>query len=426
MTVKYTLDNGLTVLIKEMHHAPLISFWMWYRVGSGDERAGRTGISHWVEHMLFKGTPQFPKGEIDRQISRCGGSSNGMTWLDFTTYLETLPSHELDLALRIEADRMSNALFDLDEVEAERTVIISERQGAENEPTFQLDEEVKAATFRVHAYHHDTLGDMCDLQTMTRQDLWDHYKTYYTPNNAVAVLVGDVDTPHVLDRLRELFEPIPAGPTLPMVRRPEPLQRGERRVVVQGPGNTAYLQACFHVPSAQDADFFPLLVMDAALSGPTTMAFSGGGGTNRSSRLYKALLETELAASVGGSLAVSRDPYVYNVSATVRVGRTLQEVEDRLWDTLAQVGGQSISEIELSKAIKQAKAQFAYAAEQVTNQAFWLGWAEVVSDYTWFESFIERLTAVTIQDVQRVAQKYLVPSNRTVGWYVPERLDDAD
>jgi zinc protease len=419
MVQRFVLDNGLTILIKEMHHAPVASFWVWYRVGSGDERPGGTGISHWVEHMMFKGTPTFPKGELDRQIARRGGALNGMTWLDFTTYLETLPSHEIDLGFRIEADRMVNTLFEPDEVEAERTVIISERQGSENHPRFLLDEEVKSVAFRIHPYRYDTIGDMCDLQTITRDDLWQHYQTYYTPNNAIAVLVGDIDTGQALEQLQELFGPIPRGPERPTVRRPEPEQHGERRVTREGEGNVAYLQINYHVPGADADDFFPLRVMDAALTGPARMSFSGGGGTNRSSRLYKALIETELATSVGGSLVTTRDPYVYDLSATVRTGCTLRQVEDALLGEMERIAEEPITEAEFSKAIKQSKAQFAYAAERVTNQAYWLGWMETISSHTWFEAYLERLMAVTIDDVQRVAQAYLKPSNRTVGWYVP-------
>jgi zinc protease len=342
-----------------------------------------------------------------------------MTWLDFTTYLETLPSHQIDLAFRIEADRMINALFNPDEVEAERTVIISERQGSENDPRFLLDEEVKSTAFRIHPYQHDTIGDLCDLQTITRDDLWQHYKTYYTPNNSVAVLVGDVDTQHAFDRLQELFGPIARGPERPIVRRPEPEQRGERRVTREGEGNVAYLQTNYHVPGADADDFFPLRVMDAALTGPARMSFSGGGGTNRSSRLYKALIETELATSISGSLVTTRDPYLYDLSATVRTGRTLRQVEDALLTEILKIAEEPITKAELDKAIKQSKAQFAYAAERVTNQAYWLGWMETIATHTWFETYIDRLLAVTIDDVQRVAQTYLKSSNRTVGWYVP-------
>ena len=179
------------------------------------------------------------------------------------------------------------------------------------------------------------------------------------------------------------------------------------------------VQLSHHVPEAQAGDYMPLVVMDAALTGPMRMSFSGGGGTNRSSRLYQALIETELATAVGGSLVATRDPYTYDLAATVHTGRSLQEVEDAVCAQLEQLAAGSITEQELNKAVKQSKAQFAYAAEHVTNQAYWLGWTETVAGYLWFEEYIDRLLDVTADDVQRVAQTYLKPSNRTTGWYVP-------
>jgi zinc protease len=176
-TQKHTLSNGLTALLQESRRAPVTTFWVWYRVGSRNEVPGITGIAHWAEHMLFKGSQAFPKGEIDKQIARNGGMMNGLTWLDFTTFFETLPADRIHLGLRIESDRMANALFDPEEVALERTVIISERQGSENQPMFLLNEEVNAAAFRVHPYHHETIGDMCDLETISHADLWRHYQT---------------------------------------------------------------------------------------------------------------------------------------------------------------------------------------------------------------------------------------------------------
>src|SRR5512146_2633741 len=179
------LPNGLTLHLKEIHTAPLASDWVWYRVGSRDEAAGVTGVSHWVEHMQFKGTPLFPPTVLDKAISREGGMWNAFTYLDWTTYFETLPADKIDLALRLEADRMVNSLFDLEEVESERTVIISERQGNENEPMFKLGEELQSISFRVHPYHHEVIGDMVDLLNMSREDLFGHFRKYYVPNNAV-------------------------------------------------------------------------------------------------------------------------------------------------------------------------------------------------------------------------------------------------
>ena len=243
---KTVLDNGLTVVLREMHHAPVASFWVWYRVGSRNEHAGITGISHWVEHMLFKGTPQYPQGEFDKAIAREGGMFNGMTWIDFTTYFETLPADRVDLALRVEADRMSNAVFDPEETELERTVIISERQGNENSPGFLLGEALQASAFQAHSYHHSVIGWQCDLESMTREQLYQHYRTYYTPNNAIIAVAGDFDANQMLARVQELFGSIPAGPALPPFTAKEPTQRGERRVIVEAPAPRSILR----LPSA--------------------------------------------------------------------------------------------------------------------------------------------------------------------------------
>ena len=198
LLTKLTLSNGLLVLLKEIHTSPIISQWIWYRLGSRDEVPGLTGASHWVEHMMFKGTPQFPLGALDRAISREGGYLNAFTFLDWTAFFETLPADKIDLALRLEADRMFNSSFDPNEVSSERTVVISERQGSENEPLFRLSEEVQSAAFRVHPYHHEIIGDLTDLYSMQREDIYKLYRTYYIPNNAVLSIAGDFETEGML------------------------------------------------------------------------------------------------------------------------------------------------------------------------------------------------------------------------------------
>ena len=418
--IETQLSNGLNVLIKESRAAPVASFWVWYRVGSRNEHMGLTGVSHWVEHMLFKGTPTFPKGVAEKAIAREGGAFNGMTWYDFTTFFATLPAGRIELALRIEADRMVNALFDPDEVAAERTVIISERQGAENNPEFLLSEEVMAAAFRVHPYGIATIGHMCDLETMTRDQLHAHYCTHYAPQNALAVAVGDFDADEMLHLIEQHFGAVPNGPAIPPMNAVEPPQRGERRVTVEGDGDVAYLQIVLRAPTVRESDFFALAVLNAALAGASGMTFLGGSLTNKSSRLYKALVAQELATDISGSLVPTVDPFVYNFSAVVRAGHTPAEVEEALEAELARLTTAPVTSEELVKAIKQAKAQFAYSSESVTGQAMWMGFSEIFADHTWAENYIANLSAVTVEDVQRVAQRYLKPSNRTVGWYVPK------
>lgn len=417
--LKTRLRNGLEIRLKEIHTAPLISSWLWYRVGSRNERAGVTGISHWTEHMQFKGTPTFPAGVLDRAISRDGGLWNAFTWIDWTTYFETMPGDKADLGLRLEADRMVHSTFDEKEVESERTVIISERQGHENEPTFRLSEEVQAAAFRVHSYHHEVVGDMADLQTIRRDELVHHYRCYYAPNNAVLAVAGDFKAGPMLRRIRELYGDIPSQPPPDHAVRPEPLQQGERRVEVTGPGETAYLEVAFHAPAATDPDFFPMTVVDSVLAGASSLNLFGGGISNKTSRLYKALVEGELAASVTGELSATIDPFLYTIRATARPGKTPEQVLEALDGEIARIQASPIRADELAKAVKQARALFAYGSESITNQAFWMGYSEMFADYSWFENYLERIAAVTSEEVLLAAQKHLRFTNRVVGVYHP-------
>lgn len=418
--VQTTLSNGLKVLLKEIHTAPLVSSWLWYRVGSRDEVNGFTGISHWVEHMQFKGTPQFPANILDKAISREGGMWNAMTYLDWTTYFETMPADKIDLALRLEADRMVNSVFDEEEVGSERTVVISEREGNENEPQFLLGEAVQAAAFRVHPYHHEVIGDMADLHSMTRDDLYGHYKTFYVPNNAVMAVAGDFDSGQMLERITELFAPIPAGPDPARLARPEPEQKGELRLSVEGPGETTYLQVCYRFPKASHPDFFPLAVLDSLLAGPSNLNMFGGGISNKTSRLYRALVDKEFAVGLSGGAQATVDPFLYNISLTVHPQRTPEEALSALEDEIKRIQDEPVGEDEIARAIKQARAIFAYGSENITNQAFWLGYAEMFADYHWFLTYLDTMAAVTPADVQRVAQQYLLPRSRVVGTYIPD------
>ncbi len=416
---KLKLANGLTVLLKEIHTAPLVSLWLWYRVGSRNETPGVTGISHWTEHMQFKGTERYPAEVLDKAVAREGGYRNAMTFLDWTTYFETLPADKIDLALDLEADRMYNSLFEAEEVESERTVIISERQGNENEPMFLLSEEVQAATFRVHSYHHEVIGDMIDLQTMKRDDLYNHYRTYYVPSNAVLTLAGDFDTEEMLTRIRELYEPLADGSQPEIKMRPEPAQTGERLINVEGPGETTYVQAVYHAPAASDPDFFPYLVTDSLLTGPSSLNVFGGGISNKTSRLYKVLVDGELAVSLSGGLTATIDPFLHTIVATVHPESTAEKLILALDDELERLQEAPPPQEDVDRAVKQARALFAYGSESITNQAFWMGYAEIFDTYDWFLNYLDRLAEVTPQEVQRIAQTYMRPGNRVLGIYRP-------
>ncbi len=415
-----TLSNGLQVLLKEIHTAPLISHWVWYRVGSKDESTGKTGVSHWTEHMQFKGTPQFASSVLDKAIAREGGTWNAFTFLDWTTYYETMPAAKIDLALRLESDRMVNSKFDPAEVESERTVIIAEREGNENEPLFLLGEAIQGAAFRVHPYHHEVIGDSADLLTISRDDLYQHYKTYYVPNNAVLAMAGDFETEGMLKRIEELFAPLPAGPTPPRLARPEPDQPGEIRLSVEGPGETVYLQASYRAPAASHPDFYPMAVLDSLLAGPSNLNMFGGGGiSNKTSRLYRAIIDRELAVSVHGGSAATIDPFLYTFTLTAHPDKPIEKALAALDTEIERIQNEPPAAADVARAIKQARAMFAYGAENITNQAFWLGYAEMFASYEWFTSYLEKLAQVTPADVQRVAQTWLRAKSRVVGTYLP-------
>lgn len=418
--IKLTLPNGLLVLLKEIHTAPIVSNWIWYRVGSRDERPGNTGVSHWIEHMLFKGTPQFSVNILEKTISRDGGFWNAMTYIDWTTCFETMPTDKIDLALQLEADRMVNCLFDATDVEAERTVIISERQGYENEPTFRLGEEIQAVAFRIHPYHHEVVGDLADLQSMQRDDLYQHYRRYYTPNNAVLSIAGDFNSQQILERVRELYEPIKPGPQPPRLSRPEPPQNGERRVTLEGHGDTTYLQIAYHIPDSNHPDFLAVTVLDSLLTGPSNLNIFGGGITNKTSRLYLALVERELAVSVQGGVHATIDPYLEAITCVVHPQHTVEEVLTTIDAEIHRLQNDPPPLLEVARAVKQARALFAYGSESITNQAFWLGFSEMFADINWFLNCLQNLSLVTPQDVQRAARTYLIPQNRIIGVYIPK------
>lgn len=421
--IQYRLENGLQVILKEIHTAPLISHWIWYRVGSRDERAGMTGASHWVEHMQFKGTPKFPSGALDKAISRIGGFWNAFTHLDWTTYFETLPAAEIGLALELEADRMTNSLFEITEFESERTVIISERQGHENEPLFRLGEAVQAAAFRVHAYHHEVIGDLDDLETMTREQLYPHYQGYYIPNNAVLAIAGDFDSQHMIDQVQKFYAAIPPGEKPPTLVLNEPPQSEEQRVIVEGPGETSYIEVAYRVPGATHPDFHALMVLDSLLSGPRGLNMFGSGLSNKTSRLYMSLVDRDLAVGVYGGLQATIDPFLFQTTVIVHPQSNPEAVIRILDAEIERLQETPPNEDELGRAVKQARALFAYGSESITNQGFWLGFAEMFDRYAWFESYLENLASVTPQDVQRVAHFYMHPANRVLGIYYPTGND---
>jgi zinc protease len=288
---------------------------------------------------------------------------------------------------------------------------------------FKLSEALQAEAIRVHPYHHEVIGNMTDLQSMQRDDLYGHYRRYYVPNNAVLAIAGDFETQSMLDRVRELFEPIPAGSEPEQPISTEPPTSGERSVSVDGPGETKYIQVAHRAPAASNPDFFPLMVLDSLLTGPSNLNMFGGGISNKTSHLYRVLVDTELAIGVQGGLHATIDPFLHTITAIVHPEREAEEVIQALNDEVQRLQDNPPLESDLSRAVKQARALFAYGSESITSQAFWLGNSEMFANYDWFTNYLKNLAVVTPDDVQRVAQTYFLPQNRTVGVYIPDGLE---
>jgi zinc protease len=410
------------VVVQEVHTAPLASVWCWYRVGSSDETPGRTGASHWVEHMNFKGTTHIPTEEMKGIVERFGGMWNGYTWIDQTTYLETATRDALDRMLFIEAERMARCLYHPDDCESERSVIISELQGGENDPDQLLDQELTATAFKAHTYRHPTIGWLGDLQTMTRDDLYGYYRRYYVPNNATLVIVGDVDADEALRRVDHHFRAIPPGGEPVRIRTAEPEQTGERRLTIRKEGTTAYLKVGYHAPSVADADFYPVLALDAVLTGAKGLNLWSSFRVpppQRSARLYRALVERGLASGVFGALMPTAEPFLYTVSATATDNTPLAAVESALLAELDRVCRDGITDAELAKAKAQLRARLVFDSDSVTNIAHQLGYFETIAKVDAFLEAPSRIAAVSLDSVGAAARRLFAAANRTVGYFDP-------
>ncbi len=426
-----TLDNGLKVLIEEEHTAPLASVWCWYKVGSKDEQPGLTGVSHWVEHMNFKGSTNIPRDQMKGIVERFGGAWNGYTWIDQTTYLETASRDALDRMLFIESERMARCLYHPDDCESERTVIISELQGGENDPDQLLDQELTATAFKAHGYRHPTIGWLSDLQTMTRDDLYGYYRRYYIPNNATLVIVGDVDGDEALRAVEKHFGGIPPGDEPARLFTVEPEQTGERRVTIRKAGTAAYLKIGYHAPGAADPRFPALALLDAVLTGAKGMnLWTSFRGTppQRSTRLYRAVVERGLASSISGALLPTAQPFLYMVSATSTRGTPLGAVEAAILEELDRVRREGVTPVELDRAKRQLSARFVFDSDSVSNVAHQIGYFETIGGIDLFTGLPARISGVTLEQVADAARAVLRESNRTVGWFdaLPVSSEEPD
>lgn len=404
------LPNGLKVLLKEEHKAPVVTFQIWYKVGSRNERLGKTGLSHFLEHMMFKGTKKYGPKQFSRIVMKNGGNDNAFTGKDYTAYFQNFAADRIHISLELESDRMQNLLIDPKEVESERKVVMEERRMRyEDDPVSTMVEQMKAAAFMAHPYQWPVIGWMADIEAITREDLYHHYKTYYVPNNATIVVVGAFDTKRLLPEIERYFGRIRRGPEVPKVTAKEPRQTGERRIIVKREAELPAVFAGYHTPNLTHPDSYVLDIIAGILS------------DGKSSRIYRSLVyEKQLALYAGGDYdSVTADPNLFYVYAGVMPGKTTDEVEAALYNEIERIKTEPVTDEELQKAKNQIEAGFIMAQDSVFFQAMLLGKYETVASWRYIQKYLDGIRAVTKEDIQRVAKEYFTQDNRTVGILIP-------
>jgi len=409
--VAATLDNGLRVLLLEDHRSPIVTVQMWYRVGSRNELRGATGIAHFLEHLMFRGTAKYGPGAFARLVERNGGQDNAFTSQDVTSYYVNIAADRLDLVLDLESDRMHNLQLDPKIIASEREVVIEERRTrTEDDPGGALGEEVSALAFRAHSYGQPIIGWMLDIRRITPDEIRSFYKTYYVPNNAILVAVGDFKAAEVMSKVKAAFGPIPRGAAPPPVLAVEPPQNGERRVTVQRPAELPIVYIGYPVPHHTSTDAAALEVLSVILAG------------GRSSRLYRDLVhERQLALEAGGDYSYfSIDPSLFWFWATPLPGQTAETLEKELFGQMQRLTREPVSDVELTRAKNQIEASFVFQEDSIHRRASLLARFELIGGYAKKDTYLDLIRAVTAADLQRVARAYFQDEKKNVGILLPK------
>jgi len=405
-----TLSNGLKVILLENHKAPLVTFHIWYRVGSRNEEWGKTGLSHMLEHMMFKGTKKHGPEDYSRIIQENGGETNAFTSRDYTGYFATLRSDRVQVVMDLEADRMPNLNLREEDFVTERMVVMEERrQRTEDDPQAFLMEQLEATAFQVQPYHWPIIGWMEDLMRVTLEDLKRYYQTYYNPSNSFLVAVGDFKRGEMLSRIEKTFGSIPQGMAPKQEKPKDPPQAGERRISLKKEAQLPFLVMGYRIPNLQHPDAYVLEVISAVLSG------------GKSSRLHqKLVLEKQLALEADSENSLlSRDPALFYVYATPLPGKQVGEVEKALEEEIERLQKEPVEKRELEKVKNQLESSFIYSQDSLFFQAMLLARYEIAQSWKVLDQYLPLIQRVTPEDIQRVARQYLIPDNRTAGTLLP-------
>jgi zinc protease len=419
---EFTLDNGLKLIVKEDHRSPVVVSQIWYRAGSIDELNGATGVAHVLEHMMFKGTAKVPGGEFSRRIAAAGGRENAFTSRDYTGYHQQLHKRNLPLVMELEADRMHNLVLTEEDFSSEINVVMEERRlRTDDQARSLVYEKMLAAAYQSHPYKRPIIGWMNDLENMTVQDAQDWYDRWYTPNNAILVIVGDVDPKEVYALAQKEYGPIETRPVLSLTERKpqaEPPQLGIKRITVKAPAELPYLIMGYHAPVIKDvaADWEPyaLEMLESVLDG------------HASARLNKSLVrDSQIASSVGAGYGASaRGPSMFFLSGTPSAGQTIDELEQALRAEIKKIIDEGVTEEELARVKVQVVASQVYQLDSVFSQAMQIGRLESIGlSFRDIDTILEKLQAVTAEQIREVAKKYFIDDSLTVAVLDPQPLD---
>ena len=410
----HTLSNGMKVLIQEDHNIPNVAMYLFYKIGSRNERPGITGLSHFFEHMMFNGAKKYGPKQFDIQMEKAGGSNNAYTTSDVTVYTDWFPSPALELMFDMESDRIRDLAFDPKIVESERGVVYSERRtSVDNNPRNALFLETEAAAIIAHPYHWPVIGWSSDIESWTMDDLKAHFKMGYAPNNCTMVVVGDVTAAQVMKLAKQYIEPIPSQAPPPAIRTKEPEQQGERRVTIEKPAQLGALAVAYHVPQSNHPDTAVIEVLNDILTG------------GQSSRLYKRLVDTDqLALGAQANEENHFDPGLWIFFVQPRAGVDTARVEKALFEELEKLQTAPVTDAELRKAKNRLQTGFYRGLQTIAGRANAIGSYEVFrGGYDKLLNAGKEWEAVTAADIQRVSKQYLRANNRTVGTLVPSRKE---
>jgi zinc protease len=411
-----TLKNGMKVLVQPDHSIPNVALYIFYRIGSRNERPGTTGLSHFFEHMMFNGAKKYGPGDLDKVMEANGGSNNAYTTQNVTVYQDWFPRSALPLIYDIEADRIRDLTFDPKKIASEREVVASERRlSVDNDNGGLLDEQLWATAFIAHTYQWPVVGWMSDIEHWTMEDLKHHFEMGYSPSNATMVVVGDVSPEEIFQLCEKFIEPIPSHAPPPPVTTIEPEQHGERRLVVHKPAELPLLMIGYHVSKTDDPDFYAVNILRSVL-------FQG-----ESSRMYQRLVDKDqIALDVSSSVEPAFDPTLAIIVAQPRQGVDPQACEKAIYEELERIKGAPISDQELEKAKNNRLVEFYRQMQTINGRGNTIGTYEVfMGDYNKLFDAAKNYSAVTKEDVQRVAKKYFGPNNRTVATLLPENEEKA-